>query len=586
MEILIKSSAILGLFYIFYRLFLEKETFFQANRIFLNAGLLCSLILPWVIIPKYITKTTPYLTDSGGMSLQAFGTVEQAAMNWGLEQLVLTLYLLGIFVFGTRLILNFISLGKLMKQGAIDYDGKHKLIHVNDQVSPFSFFNRIVFNPQAFQSSELNQIIEHEKVHARQLHSLDLLLVQLFCTINWFNPFSWMYKKAVEQNLEFIADSEARKVSGSTLQYQRLLLNSAVPEHKLVLANNFFNSIIKKRIIMLQKQRSNKGSQIKLMLILPILALFLMSFNTREIIIYEAADTGAEAELMTVNPGETADIVEVIINKEMTDGELDELVEKFASMDITLKFSGVKRNDSGEIITIRVSVKTAKSSANFNSNSDEGINPIRIEVDDHSVSIGDGGVHKGHEVYRYRTGEDGNVWIKKAWKGDNAFFYSDEGEDVEIQADKVIIRSGGDVKTIKKAGKGSAIFIKDGEKEGEVEIIEIEEGEHEGHEVIIRKKMDSKMVEEWTEKDKGKLWLGDEDDVRVIIKNEGKEKIRIAGDSDDALILLDGKKVGKSAIEALDADKIESIEVIKGGKAIDKYGKKAKNGVIVIKTKE
>ncbi len=201
MEILIKSSAILGLFYIFYRLFLEKETFFQANRIFLNAGLLCSLILPWVIIPKYITKTAPYLTDNGGMSLQAFGTVEQAAMNWGLEQLVLTLYLLGIFVFGTRLILNFISLGKLMKQGAIDYDGKHKLIHVKDQVSPFSFFNRIVFNPQAFQSSELNQIIEHEKVHARQLHSLDLLLVQLFCTINWFNPFSWMYKKAVEQNL-------------------------------------------------------------------------------------------------------------------------------------------------------------------------------------------------------------------------------------------------------------------------------------------------------------------------------------------------------------------------------------------------
>ncbi len=69
MEILIKSSAILGLFYIFYRLFLEKETFFQANRIFLNAGLLCSLILPWVIIPKYITKTAPYLTDNGGMSL-------------------------------------------------------------------------------------------------------------------------------------------------------------------------------------------------------------------------------------------------------------------------------------------------------------------------------------------------------------------------------------------------------------------------------------------------------------------------------------------------------------------------------------
>ena len=145
---------------------------------------------------------------------------------------------------------------------------------------PFSFFKYIVFNKTQFNDTELTHIINHEKVHAKQYHSLDIILVQLASALFWFNPFIWLYKKEIQQNLEFIADKEAQNISKCEKSYQTLLLKSSVPNYQLVLANNFYNSLIKKRIVMLHKSKSNNLKMWKYALVLPVLAVFLMSANT------------------------------------------------------------------------------------------------------------------------------------------------------------------------------------------------------------------------------------------------------------------------------------------------------------------
>ena len=95
----------------------------------------------------------------------------------------------------------------------------------------------------------------------------------------------WLYKKDLKQNLEFIADKNAQANTNCKKSYQHLLLKTSVPNYQVALTNNFYNSSIKKRIVMLHKNRSHKRNQLKFLLVLPALVLFLMSFNTKEIYI-------------------------------------------------------------------------------------------------------------------------------------------------------------------------------------------------------------------------------------------------------------------------------------------------------------
>ncbi len=54
MEYLLKSSAIIILFYLCYKLFLQRETFFTSNRWFLITGLFTAIAIPFIVIPVYV----------------------------------------------------------------------------------------------------------------------------------------------------------------------------------------------------------------------------------------------------------------------------------------------------------------------------------------------------------------------------------------------------------------------------------------------------------------------------------------------------------------------------------------------------
>jgi hypothetical protein len=97
---------------------------------------------------------------------------ENFLISW--EMVVGLLYGIGVLIFLTQLLVEFYSLRKIIKsKSKIKVDG-FELIEVEEAISPFSFFKKIVYNRNLFQPEELHNIIEHEKIHAKQLHSLVL----------------------------------------------------------------------------------------------------------------------------------------------------------------------------------------------------------------------------------------------------------------------------------------------------------------------------------------------------------------------------------------------------------------------------
>jgi hypothetical protein len=341
MDYLLKSSAIIALFFICYRLFLQRETFFDSNRWFLLIGLITGAFLPLVVIPIYI-EYTPVASNSPLLFTESQITVPKP-IDW--IQLLSWIYITITSLFALKLIIELVSLQQLIIKNPKKNIGQFYLIEIFDKISPFSFFKWIIYNPKQFNKQELNYIINHEKVHAKEQHTLDVLIAQLCCILFWFNPLVWLYKKELQQNLEFIADDKAQTVSDCKESYQRLLLKASVPNHPLALTNNFYNSLIKKRIIMLHKSKSNKLNAWKYVLIIPALAIFLMSFNTKEI--YIAKDT------------ETYPIFEndFVVTANSTDSDLKLIKMYFKNKPVQIQFSEILRNSDHTLKAVTLNTK-------------------------------------------------------------------------------------------------------------------------------------------------------------------------------------------------------------------------------------
>ncbi|WP_299115032.1 M56 family metallopeptidase [uncultured Winogradskyella sp.] len=343
MDYLLKSSALLLLMYLGYTFFLKKETFFNHNRWFLLAGLVTALVLPLIVIPVYITIEPITIVETPTFYANTYAEIIPNEKPFDWLQLLTNIYTIGLVVFFIQFVLQFGSLAFLLLKNSKDKDGIYTYVIVKNKISPFSFFKWIVYNPNLFSDEELKLILNHEKVHVRQWHSMDIIISRLTCVIFWFNPFTWLYHKDIQQNLEYIADANAQNASNSETDYQRLLLKTSVGDNTINLTSNFYNSLIKKRIIMLQKQPSKSINRWKSIFILPLFVIFLMSFNTKEVYI--------EAESAKNNEKKT---IEFIVTKNTSDNELYNMSEAVSKKGGTLNFSDIKRNSRNEITNVYV----------------------------------------------------------------------------------------------------------------------------------------------------------------------------------------------------------------------------------------
>jgi hypothetical protein len=347
-----KSSGLIGLFYIAYYFLLRKETFFTTNRWYLLAGLFTSVILPWIVFTTIVwVEPTPTNFDWSKLPMRPVQE-ESFEITW---YLVLAIaYIIGIALLLAQFARDFYNLNRVLKGKTPHQQADHKFIDLKENIAPFSYFNTIVFNSSLYSEAEMESILEHEKVHSEQFHTIDVLITRFFCILFWFNPFMWLYKKAILQNLEFIADSEATKNISDKKAYQLTLLKITTHENCVVLTNHFYQSLIKKRIVMLNKNQSKKWNSWKYVLILPALIAFVFLFQMEVI-----------AKEKNVSPKAVQSAFEDVdvykITKNTTEAELKEKAETILkNYGVNVLFSDTKRNTNNEITEISVEFKKGK----------------------------------------------------------------------------------------------------------------------------------------------------------------------------------------------------------------------------------
>ena len=564
MEYLLKASGLVLILFLFYFVFLKNETFFKSIRTYFIIGLLIVLAIPLIEIPIYVEAMASQLNQFNYEEITTNSLVTNT-INW-IEILTFT-YLIGVAFFSLKFIVQLASLLNLITKHKLIKQGKYYCIETSKDISPFSFFNIIIYNKSQFSTNELEQIINHEKAHVQQWHSIDTLLSHLLVITLWFNPFVWLFKKAVQQNLEFLADAKAIELANNNKLYQFTLLKTCGANYCTEITNNFYNSLIKKRIIMLHKKKSENKNQWKYTLLLPILIAFVFTFNTKSV--------AQEKKLTEIEEVENLK-VELLIDKNSTEETLKKeagfLKKQF---DITLNFKGIKRNADNEIIAIKIDAKGKDLKAKFENAGSEAIKPIKISYDSENNSLNISNVSKIHKShYTYTTHDNGTMKkIKIKGKADN------DGNYIFVTSDGKKIHKDGkskniELKVITEKGDEENVWIhkKDRDNNIKVEVIELKEGEHE-----------IKIIQEGN---KHEIEENIEFEINEDNASENVNFVFISSENEKPLYIIDGKETSSKEMKEIKPDSIEKMEVLKGKSATDKYGDKGKDGVILITTKK
>lgn len=267
---LLESGISLSLFALVYFLFLRRETFFSVNRWFLLVSIGFSAFLPLFHIPFYAPQATmlPEVTVTPYINLLSSVTIYGTALSHGAEQFVLNYsllgysYLLGVVLFSGILFLRIYQIVRLIVQNQVIPEGRIKLVILDRELSPFSFLNYIFVSNNLQNTNGWEKMLEHEKQHIRQGHTYDVLVLEFVAVFQWFNPFFWVFRRALRENHEFLADQAVISHGTTPSWYKQILLNQYVGE-QVVLANNFNYSLIKNRIKMISKIKSRKIANVK-----------------------------------------------------------------------------------------------------------------------------------------------------------------------------------------------------------------------------------------------------------------------------------------------------------------------------------
>jgi TonB family protein len=278
---LLQSSMSIILLYAVYALFLERETFFAVNRIYLAGSMAISLIMP------FFSRSIPLSSDSEFYRNVLDTIVITPGMKAGAESLPLTtmqgaliVYLTGVALFLLRFVFQLFQVtGLIRKFGVARHEGL-RIVFTASNYQPFSFF-RLVFIPVSLQGkASLSQVIAHEKVHIRQAHTLDLLLLELLTVVQWFNPVVWLYRRSVKSVHEYLADEGVLHHGFSRKDYAELLLDQTLGIQVNDLTHNFNYSLLKNRMIMMTKTRSKRWRSLKAVFAIPVITLLVVAFST------------------------------------------------------------------------------------------------------------------------------------------------------------------------------------------------------------------------------------------------------------------------------------------------------------------
>ena len=293
---LLQMACWLAGFWLVYAAFLKKETFFELNRWFLLTGLVASLLLP--LFPVRYNVVVP-ATDFSSLKMLGATTIKIDESVPRLNYWVIA-YALGVSWFLIRFVWQSAKLYRLRRHSERIILGETPVFKLEKDTAPFSFFKSIYVSKKMCGETELKTVVAHEKVHIDERHWADLLLLEVARALQWFNPLLMIYRKAVMQNHEYLADSGTLRNGVSARTYKAVLANQMLGVPVLQVANGFTLFNPTKRILMMNKDKTTPVKRLKLLWALPVIALLLVSFAKPNYVSGENPSTVANADEKTI----------------------------------------------------------------------------------------------------------------------------------------------------------------------------------------------------------------------------------------------------------------------------------------------
>jgi TonB-dependent SusC/RagA subfamily outer membrane receptor len=644
-EYLLKVSIALALVYLFYQLVLRRLTFYNWNRWYLIGYSVLCFLIPFMNITDFLFKHE--LDEAQFVRMVPVYNlnlpVKDGGFEWNSWNTAIVILIAGMLLMGLRMLLQFFSLLKMQAKAKLLNDGDVKLFHVEDHIMPFSFNNGIYINSRLHTEAELQEIIRHEFVHVKQKHSIDILFAELLCMLLWFHPAAWLIRKAIRQNLEFIADEKVLQDGVDKKQYQYLLLKVIGNNHYSI-ASNFNFSSLKNRIIMMNQIKSARVQAIRFLFILPLVAVLLLAFRKvnqkdhrkdfqQQLLQYDTIPI-TEIASININKNGNEETITIVLKNGTTDtynlndpkqkelfkkkyGKVENLApnpplstaviqsDEVESVDVSsangkdilrirLKNGTVETfdlNNEKDKETLRTKYKISKevtsSSTSPASNQPLAITvtpvkeTVKLNKKGYYVSIAD---DMGECVVIVK---DKNKKIIEAlmftdWQAAEAKYEAKYGEILPPPppAQPATLTAVG---YPSRTSSPAAVML-----EATPATINAAEVTSPVKEVTVTGH--KKVVFTATTDTDAKTITAPEPGVVTVIGYSKSTKesgnIKIKNGNDNVLYIIDGKEATSEDINALNPNTIESISVLKDNSAVKLYGEKGKNGVIIIKTKK
>lgn len=306
----VKVAAVLTVFHIIYRLLLQKECSFRINRIVLISSVLLSFLLPLCVIT--FTKTMPVEQLGNGMAVAGnIGDLRSASVQNPIDWwfIAFLIYGLGGIVVMVYTIYSMICVRSIIKRSTKHRIGSNVSLFVTDKnLTPFSWFNSVVLSQSDYEADSRDVIIAHERAHIALGHFFDLLLVDICCAVQWFNPTVWLLRKELKEIHEYEADSSVLHSGYDARSYQLLLIKKAVCGKHYSTTNSLNHSTLKNRITMMLKKRNSSRSSFKLLYLVPLVLLSLFIFS-KTIIVGEPRSGHKQGIQIVVNAEDSISIV-------------------------------------------------------------------------------------------------------------------------------------------------------------------------------------------------------------------------------------------------------------------------------------
>lgn len=320
---LLKVNIALSLFYLIYYFWLRKLTFYTINRYFLIFALAFSTFYPLIHIhvnQSSAEKPTPVASNAIPVWEYEYSANQQMTINEHID----TLFYLTLLVFTLRFCISLFGILKIHLSSTASIWNAYHYRKSKEDILPFSFWKNVYLNPKKHSDNELEGIFRHEYVHVRQLHSFDILLAEVVLIFCWYNPFAWLFRRVIRENIEFITDNNVLASGINKEAYQYSLLTVLTANRQSTIANYFNMKDLKKRISMMNRKQTTSGHLLKYVVLIPLvigcLSIFTISAAQQHTLTPESLslttvmDTGDKPTESEIPKGKSFALVDTIPN--------------------------------------------------------------------------------------------------------------------------------------------------------------------------------------------------------------------------------------------------------------------------------